>query len=469
MSESAEHNMREKKARSFFDYGNDAALKNNLDYAIDMYRNALKLDPGNLLYRQALRGVQRRAFGNEPSKVGRLAGARVQPIKAGIRLSKAKGKWVDVLEGCEDVFKHNPWDVGAAQDAAEAAEHLALKPLSRWLLEMVVHQVGKDAGFFKYMAHVYEINEDWGKATSCWEKVKEFEPNNEEARRKINSLSASATISRSGLGAAIDKHKDDAGTSGPDRSAAEAEMEDMKRKIQTPEERLVKEIEADPSRVGLYLQLADIHKAHNRLDDAEKVLAQGRKAIPEDPVLKSAHGDIQIARLRRALDSWTKKLRDNPDDPAASEKIAAIQTKLSAYEMAEARWRAEAHPEDANLQIQYGRMLASIGKHDDAIAAFQKARSNPELKAQALHLAGESFEAKGLAKLAEKNFVEALALADSGDMAFQNQVRYRLGRVCEAQGKLKEAEDYYNEVAAEDYTYKDVAQRLQDLNSRGGS
>ena len=43
------------KAETFFQYGNDAALKGNLDYAIDMYRQACKLVPDNLSYRQASR------------------------------------------------------------------------------------------------------------------------------------------------------------------------------------------------------------------------------------------------------------------------------------------------------------------------------------------------------------------------------------------------------------------------------
>src|SRR3954466_5614665 len=103
MGESSESNPNNKKAQSFFLYGNDAAMKNNYDYAIDMYRSALKLDPGNLVYRQALRGVQRRVYNNEPAKVGRLVGMKTKPMKAGLQASKARGKWIDLLDGCEDV------------------------------------------------------------------------------------------------------------------------------------------------------------------------------------------------------------------------------------------------------------------------------------------------------------------------------------------------------------------------------
>ena len=470
MAETSGQDGKNPKAQSFFQYGNDAAMKNNFDYAIDMYRNALKLDQGNLLYRQALRGVQRRTYGNDPSKVGRMVGMKTKPMKAGLMATKARGKWIDVLEGAEDIFRHNPWDVGAAEDAADAAEHLELLPLAQWLLESVIAQAGENEHFFLRLAHAYELNQKWEQAISCWEKAHRINPANEESKRKVNSLSASASIARSGLGAAIERADEDrAGSASSPAAAAAAEADELKRSVQTPEQRLEKEIEADPGRVGAYLQLADLHKMHNRLDEAEKVLARARKANPDDEVLKSAHGDVQLARLRRAIDAWKKKIKDNPEDPDAKEKLAQLQEKLSSYELAEFRRRVEARPEDCALHLHFGRLLATHGKHDEAIGAFQKARSDAELKPQALHQAGLSFEAKGLGKLAEKNFVEALALADANDLKLRNALRYRLGRVCEAQGKIKEAEEYYNEVAAEDYTYEDVAERLQALNNRDAS
>ena len=135
----------------------------------------------------------------------------------------------------------------------------------------------------------------------------------------------------------------------------------------------------------------------------------------------------------------------------------------------EIKRRSETRPDDAGLHLQLGRLLATAGQYDAAIASFQKARSDPELKPKALHLAGESFEKKGLPKLAEKNYAEALAMADVNDMPTRNALRYGLGMVCERQGKFKEAEDYYNEVAADDYGYKNVAQRLEALNNRDDS
>ncbi len=80
------------KAQTFFQYGNDAALKSNFDYAIDMYKQACKIVPDNLVYRQALRGIERRKFNGDPSKVGMLVGAKNQPILMRAKSARVEGK-----------------------------------------------------------------------------------------------------------------------------------------------------------------------------------------------------------------------------------------------------------------------------------------------------------------------------------------------------------------------------------------
>ena len=56
---------------------------------------------------------------------------------------------------------------------------------------------------------------------------------------------------------------------------------------------------ADPTAVHAYVELADIYRNHSDLDKAEKVLAKGRKANPDDHGLASIYEDTQIARLKK--------------------------------------------------------------------------------------------------------------------------------------------------------------------------
>jgi tetratricopeptide (TPR) repeat protein len=458
----SESNPRIQRAQVFFKTANDAALKNNYDYAIQMYQECCKLDPENLVYRQALRGIERRKFNNSPSKVSKLVGARNQPIRARANVAKAKGQYGHVLEVCEDAFVHNPWDVSASLIAAEAAERLGLNELAQWLLESVA-TVANDADFFRHLAHIYEVNKHYNNAIQCWEKVKKLVPTDEFAGRHINSLSANATIVRSGLTAAIDKASQ--GSSGPE--PAQAEQEDGEHRGLSHEEQLRKEIEEQPQRVSAYLELADFYKTQGRLDEAEKVLALGLKHIPADTLLQEVHGEIQLDRLSKKFEYWSRKAEADPSDLNAKAKAEQVAGKRNEYEITELRRRLKLNSGNLNLHFRLGQCLAKSGQHDLAIAEFQLARSSPELKVEALRHAGLSFEANGVMKLAERSYqdaLKALEASDPEDQATANELHYRLGRVAESMGNFQSAEDHYNEVAANDYAYLDVAQRLRSLN-----
>jgi tetratricopeptide (TPR) repeat protein len=448
------------KAKTFFQYGNDATVKSNLDYAIDMYKQACKLAPENLTYRQALRSVQRRKFNNDPSKVGMLVGARNQPIRLRVRAARSKKNYAHALDVCEEAFTHNPWDVATAREASETAEQMGLLPLAEWFVESVQAQA-RDAEFHRHAARVFELNEHWQKAIASWEHVKKFDPNDENASRQINALAASFTIKRAGLEESLEKRSKPAAETSDELAA---KLERLKQEQLSPEERWQKEIQENPTQIWPYLNLAEQYRHRSQLEAAEKILAQGLKANPKDPMLQQAYADVQIGRMKRAIDSWTQRTKERPEDMAAKAKLDQLTKLLSEYEIKEFRRRSSASPEDANLHYQLGLCLARAGLHDEAIASFQQARSSPTLKIQALYQAGLSFEANQSYKLADRTYSEALKNLEDGDSASFLSLHYRLGRVAEALGNSEAAEEHYNEVAAKDYAYQDVAQRLRNLN-----
>ena len=276
MSSETEVGSRHVKAQTLFQYGTDAALKANLDYAIDMFKNACKLAPENLLYRQSLRGVERRKFGNDPSKVSRMIGAKLQGIRMSARSAKSKANWGQVLELCEEAFLQSPWDVTAARDGAEAAEGLGLKELARWLMESVYLQGKGGRRLPPPLRRGLRVERGLGEGDRLLRAHPGGRPLRRDGRRRANDLSAKATISRSGLSNALNKKAE--GSSGPEAFAPD--LDDLKRKAQTPEERYRKEIEDDPKRIGAYLGLAEHYKMESRLDEAEQILSKGLKGVP---------------------------------------------------------------------------------------------------------------------------------------------------------------------------------------------
>ncbi len=455
------------KAKTFFQYGNDAAMKGNTDYAIAMYRQATKTTPDNLIYRQALRGIERRKFGNDPKKVGMLVGVKNQTILMSAKSAKSKGKHHDALEHCEDAFANNPWDVNAARLAAEAAEELDLGALSQWLIDSVqeIALKSKDADFFRFAAGVYEANESWAKAIACWEQVKKFNPNDQDINRKINALSAASTIKRAGLDDALEE-RSQAKPAEEAVESAQEKLDRLKREQLTPEQRLIKEIIGDPKATHAYVQLAEYYTLRDELDKAEKVLTKGLKENPGDIGLTQILEDTQIARLKKAISVQNQRVQERPEETAAQVKLDELNKMLDKYEIQAHRRRAQLHPEDAKVHYEFGQILARTGAHDEAIPEFQAAArfgSSPAIKIQALLRMGESFEANSVPKLAERNYKEAIKLLEPEDKENFLALHYRLGRVNESLSNREAAEEHYNEVLAVDYKYQDAADRLRRL------
>ena len=448
------------KAKAYFGYGNDAAQKGNNEYAAQMYKEACKLDPNNLAYRQSLRGVQRRKFNNDPTKVGRMVGLTLQPLRVKIGMAKSRSKWSDMLDLCEDVFASSPWDLTASMDASEAAENLGLKKVAQYMIESVFAQGEKDVKFLRVAGRIEEFAEDFGKAIRCWEKLRALVPHDEEARKKVNDLTARSAIQKSGLAESLNKRA--TGGSGPEKDVPETE-EEIKARMMAPEQRYMQEIEETPDRIGPYLALAEIFKNSGRLDEAEKFLAKGIKAVPDDVYLKDAYGEIQISRLKVAIESFKRKVARDPHDPEPKTKLDQLQTALYQYEVKELKRKVANQPENLELRLTFGKKLAAGGKHDEAIAEFQQVRNSPILKVQALLHTGLSFLANGVTKLAERSLQDAIRAVDTTDTATLNELNYHLGRIAEDGGNKVIAEEHYNEVAANDYSYRDVAQRLRSL------
>ena len=460
---SSESNSPDKqKAKTYFDYGNDAALKSNFDYAIDMYKAACKIDVNNLVYRQALRGIERRKFNNDPGKVGMLVGAKNQPILFRARNSRSKQRYAEAIEFCEDAFANNPWDVGAARVASESAEGLDHLVLAEWFVESV-EVITKDVDYLKYAARVHEANESWAKAIACWEKVKKLHPNDQDANRQINALSASSAIKRAKLDDALDDRA--AAAAREPAEAMEAKLDRLKHEQLSPEQRLVKEIIADPKAVHAYLELADIYRRHSDFDKAEKVLSRGLKANADDEALQAVYEDTQISRLKRGIESQSQRVLQHPEDTGAKIKLDQLTEMYNKYEVGAYRRRAKLHTDDPGVHLALGKILARVGDHDGAIASFQQARTSslPAVKLDALYHSGLSFEANNAYKLAERNFREALKLIEPDDKTMFLALHYQMGCTSEALGNNEEAEEHYNEVAAIDYSYRDVAQRLKRL------
>jgi serine/threonine protein kinase len=165
------------------------------DYARQLLDNCLKQDPFNPAYRKTLREINGQASGGVLSRW--FGSLNVLAIKSKLRLAKSVGDWRKVLEHGEEVLAAQPADADTHLEMVEAAEKLNVPQLATWLLEQGLAQAPESTTLLRAMARRYEHQREWKKALTFWEKVLEVEPNAQDAKQKINSLSVKDHIASS--------------------------------------------------------------------------------------------------------------------------------------------------------------------------------------------------------------------------------------------------------------------------------
>ncbi len=205
------------------------------------------------------------------------------------------------LDVCEEAFTHNPWDVAAAREASEAAEEMGALQLAEWYVESVAAQA-KDAEFFRHAAHVHERTSTGTRPSPAGSRSRSYDPNDESCKpadqrplRQRRRSSARGWKNRSRQRAK------------PAEQASEdlaAKLERLKQEQLSPEDRWQKEIHENPNQIWPYLNLAEHHRNRSQFEAAEKILAQGLKANPKEPMLQQAYADVQMIRMKRAIEPY---------------------------------------------------------------------------------------------------------------------------------------------------------------------
>ena len=115
------------------------------------------------------------------------------------------------------------------------------------------------------------------------------------------------------------------------------------------------------------------------------------------------------------------------------------------------------------LQYELGVRSKRAGKFKEAIQAFQAARDDVRHRAQVqIHL-GESFQHIRQFKLALASYEAAVEAADACNRTSQKLALYRAGVLAAELKDVERAEKYLTQLAAIDFGFRDVADRLDKL------
>jgi tetratricopeptide (TPR) repeat protein len=467
-------------AAAQYERANQVIRNGDYDYGIQLLLTCCKIDPANLIYRNALRQAEKVKYKNN-LRGSRLASVSTAGARLRLRKAALAGDYLRVLEHGEAILVKNPWDVGANMALGEAFEALGLLDPAVWSMEQARLAKPRSVKILRALARLYEKRGNFTHAAALWDVVRKADPKDTEAQHKAKDLAANETIARGRYEEAITgtathgAHEETsegppaagpaAGSapSAPSAPAAETRPPD---RIGRQADVLRAKIEAEPTNANHYLQLAGVYRRAERPEEAQKVLEQGLGPTGNHFEIAVELADLTIESFRRDLTAAEQHLRARPDDEELRRLRVRLLKEVLQRELELYRRKADRYPTEMAHRLEIGVRLLRLGQIDEAIRELQMARSDPRQLSRALLYLGYCFKARNNWRLAQRNFEEALKGLPPADTNTRKELLYELARGHADAGSMEQAVELAYELANLDFGYRNIGQLLDEWQAR---
>ncbi len=428
----------------------EAVRRRNFDFAIDLYRQLLDIDPDQGDARGGLRQALKKK--HEAKKGSRLLGAigGAAPLAMAKAMRKA-GRHEAAVKAAESYLAGNPLDEDANLLLGQSLEDAGFTRSARAVYEFLAEIAPKRPEALKRAGAMTARLGDTEKALDYYERALQADPRDQEAIKARKDLSAERALSHSvadHVHHSRDQIKDKDEARALDRSQRmHLSQNELREELTRLEARYAES--ADPD---LMVAMAEIHV---RLDDPETALDWADRALSyrKDSIeIATLAGDLRLKMLKKKIAQAGK----SGDEGQAG----ALEKELRTLEVDEARRRVALRPGDPALRLALGRRLSRSGELDAAIGELQKAVADPRSRREAQTLLAQCFRDKGYLDLARRELERALEGSQGVDDRAK-EILYNLGAIAEDEGKPGDARAYYARIFEVDIGYRDVAARME--------
>ncbi|MDE3068929.1 MAG: hypothetical protein KGJ60_15455 [Verrucomicrobiota bacterium] len=447
-------------ARVLFTRANEAAQRENLDYAIALYNQVLEKEPGFFECRKALRETQFRKAGSGGGGFFKkmLSGAGSSPHIAKGQLALRRNP-AEALAIAEQVLNGDPNSAAAHRLIVQAAQALELPHTGVLSLEILLKNSPKDKALAVEFAEALGTG---GGDASRGERIladllREF-PNDGELRQALKNLSARKTLDEGGYGALeggqgsyrdILKNKEE---------AVSLEQEQRVVKTEDTAERLIGEYEGrlktEPDNLKLIRSLAELYTQKKQFEHALQLYDRVKNSeMGNDPSLERSIADTCVRRFDFQIEQL------DPAAPDHDAQAAKIQAEKLNFQMADCQKRVEKYPTDLAIRFEMGQLYFQAGKVGEAIQEFQKAQQNPHKRLQAMSYLAQCFAKRKMFDLASRTLQNAIKEKPVFDDEKRDLI-YHLGCVLDEMGKKEEAVEQFKLIYEIDIGYRDVAAKV---------
>ena len=192
----------------------------------------------------------------------------------------------------------------------------------------------------------------------------------------------------------------------------------------------------------------------------------------DDTVVEAVEGDSGRSDLTlddEALESITAALGADakpPEEPASAAPAAFDEQSVEAvFELFKRHVEEEIGRDDHRTHYDLGIAYKEMGILDDAVSEFRIAAGSPDLFRDACSMIALCYREKGEIQEAAGWYRQALDAPGGDDEAIRG-LRFDLAEVLDQCGETGAALDLFRSIHRDDPSYREVGQRIEDLESR---
>jgi tetratricopeptide (TPR) repeat protein len=453
-----------KKAKTFSDFARKSGETGNYDYAIEMYMQALGMDPDAVETHQLLRDLALKRKVSGGKDLGFVAKMKAK--------APSKDDKQNMLTA-ERLLAFDPGNTDQMLAVFQNAYKAGFYDTVMWMGDILFKAI-EDSGkpdFNKYIAmrDTYARLKRWKKSVDACQKAADIKPHDMDLQRELKNLGAQLTMTSGNYesgGSFRDSIKDMDG---------QRKLIDEDRNVTTEDVmgRIIGEAEAqykaDPNEPGKLMKLVDAlvkTEASEHENRAVELLEEWFTRTKQFRFRMNI-GQIRMKQLERADRAIKDELAANPTDADLKQRFVEFHRNRVEQELAEYQLWSENYPTEARYKFAVGRRLFELGKFDDAIPMFQQVRMDPKYRVEAGALLGRAFLDAGFVDEAVdtmRGITEEYQIR--GDDK-SKEIFYWYARSLEAHGDNPTSLKAYSQVAQWDFNYRDVQARIKKLRAAG--
>lgn len=462
----AEKNLNEisREVRMLYQKGNDALIRENYDYAVDLFNQVLEKEPTLFEARKALRTAQARKSGGGGGFLKKAwSSASSSPMVAKGQLALRKDP-AEALQIAEQILNGDPNNSGAHRIVVEASQAMNMPRTAVLSFEVLAKNSPKDKDLAIQYATALAESGDPARAEKFLSDFIRSTPYDNDLMQAMKDLSAKKTLGEKGYQAVATGQGSYRDILKDEKEAVHLEQESRVQKSEDKAESLIHEYEGrlknEPNNLKLLRNLAELYTQKKQFDRALSFYDQikATESGASDATIDRAIADTKVRRFEHEA----SKLDATAADYA--EKVAALNAEKMNFQITDCQKRVEKFPTDLAIRYEMGVLYFQAGKIGEAIQEFQKSQGNPHKRIASMNYLAQCYAKRKMYDLA----VRALQNAIKEKVVFDDEKKdlvYNLGTVLESMGKKEEAIEQFKLIYEMDAGYRDVSAKIDKYYS----